>query len=53
MLKRVTSGDDGNVEDGENSLTTAPSPTGEGSGHSGGGDNNGGGGDNGEGLDMG
>ena len=53
VLKRVTSGDDGNVEDGENSLTPAPSPTGKGSGNSGGGDNNGGGGDNGEGLDMG
>ena len=59
--KRVTSGDDGTVED-ENSLTPDPSPTGEGSGNSGGGsnggtntggDNNGGGGDNGEGLDMG
>ena len=42
-----------------NSLTPAPSPTGEGSGNSGGGTNtggdgnNGGGGDNGEGLDMG
>ena len=58
VLKRVTSGDDGTVED-ENSLTPDPSPTGEGSGNSGGGtntgggDNNGGGGDNGEGLDMG
>ena len=60
-VKRVTSGDDGTVED-ENSLTPDPSPTGEGSGNSGGGsnggtntggDNNGGGGDNGEGLDMG
>ena len=44
-VKRVTSGDDGTVED-ENSLTPDPSPTGEGSGNSGGGDN-------GEGLDMG
>ena len=59
VLKRVTSGDDGTVED-ENSLTPDPSPTGEGSGNSGGGNtggdnggNNGGGGDNGEGLDMG
>ena len=60
VLKRVTSGDDGTVED-ENSLTPDPSPTGEGSGNSGGGSNsggdnggnNGGGGDNGEGLDMG
>ena len=59
-VKRVTSGDDGTVED-ENSLTPDPSPTGEGSGNSGGGSNsggdnggnNGGGGDNGEGLDMG
>ena len=60
-VKRVTSGDDGTVED-ENSLTPDPSPTGEGSGNSGGGsnggtntggNNNGGGGDNGEGLDMG
>ena len=55
-VKRVTSGDDGTVED-ENSLTPDPSPTGEGSGNSGGGTNsggnNGGGGDNGEGLDMG
>ena len=57
-VKRVTSGDDGTVED-ENSLTPDPSPTGEGSGNSGGGsntgggDNNGGGGDNDEGLDMG
>ena len=67
-VKRVTSGDDGTVED-ENSLTPDPSPTGEGSGNSGGGTNTGGGttggdngggnsggnngGDNGEGLDMG
>ena len=58
-VKRVTSGDDGTVED-ENSLTPDPSPTGEGSGNSGGGSNSGGdnggnngGGDNGEGLDMG
>ena len=50
-VKRVTSGDDGTVED-ENSLTPDPSPTGEGSGNSGGGSNSGGG-DNGEGLDMG
>jgi hypothetical protein len=49
-VKRVTSGDDGTVED-ENSLTPDPSPTGEGSGNSGGGSNSGG--DNGEGLDMG
>ena len=61
VLKRVTSGDDGTVED-ENGLTPDPSPTGEGSGNSGGGSNGGtntggggnnGGGDNGEGLDMG
>ena len=53
-VKRVTSGDDGTVED-ENSLTPDPSPTGEGSGNSGGGSNGGTntGGDNGEGLDMG
>ena len=55
-VKRVTSGDDGTVED-ENSLTPDPSPTGEGSGNTGGGTNTGGdnngGGDNGEGLDMG
>ena len=51
-VKRVTSTDDGNVED-ENSLTPDPSPTGEGSENSGGGSNSGGGGDNGEGLDMG
>ena len=61
VLKRVTSGDSGEVEDSENSLSPDPSPNGEGSGNSGGGSNsggdnggnNGGGGDNGEGLDMG
>ena len=49
VLKRVTSGDSGDIEDnengltpspsptGENSLTPDPSPTGEGSGNSGGG----------------
>ncbi len=42
-VKRVTSADDGTVEDNENSLTPSPSPTGEGSGNSGGG--NGGGDD--------
>jgi uncharacterized membrane protein YgcG len=45
-VKRVTSTDDGSVEDNE-SLTPDPSPTGEGSGNSGGsntgGDNTGGG----------
>jgi predicted histone-like DNA-binding protein len=35
-VKRVTSADDGTVEDNENSLTPSPSPTGEGSGNSGG-----------------
>ena len=35
-VKRVTSDDDGNVEDND-SLTPSPSPTGEGSGNSGGG----------------
>ena len=40
VLKRVTSSDDGEVED--ESLTPDPSPTGEGSGNTGGGDNNGG-----------
>ena len=47
VLKRVTSGDSGDIEDSENtnvpgngSLTPNPSPTGEGSGN-----NNGGGGD--------
>ena len=48
VLKRVTSGDSGDVEDNENSLTPDPSPTGEGSGNTGGdntgGNNNGGGG---------
>ena len=51
VLKRVTSGDSGDIEDSENtnapgngSLTPNPSPTGEGSGNSGG-NNNGGGGD--------
>ena len=45
VLKRVTSGDSGDVEDNENgSLTPDPSPTGEGSGNSGGG-NSGGNGD--------
>ena len=42
-VKRVTSDDDGNVEDND-SLTPSPSPTGEGSGNSGGG-NSGGNGD--------
>ncbi len=37
VLKRVTSGDNGDVEDNENGLTPSPSPTGEGSGNSGGG----------------
>ena len=44
VLKRVTSGDSGDVEDNENGLTPSPSPTGEGSGNSGGG-NSGGNGD--------
>ena len=51
VLKRVTSGDSGDIEDSENtnapgngSLTPNPSPTGEGSGNSGG-NNNGGSGD--------
>jgi len=43
VLKRVTSGDSGDIEDNENGLTPSPSPTGEGSGNSGG--DNGGGGD--------
>ena len=43
-VKRVTSDDDGNVEDNESGLTPSPSPTGEGSGNSGGG-NSGGNGD--------
>ena len=63
-VKRVTSTDDGEVEDNENGLTPDPSPTGEGSDNQGGsgggtgtitpggGDNNGGGGgDNGDGAD--
>jgi predicted histone-like DNA-binding protein len=37
VLKRVTSGDSGDIEDNENGLTPSPSPTGEGSGNSGGG----------------
>ena len=44
VLKRVTSGDSGDVEDNENGLTPSPYPTGEGSGNSGGG-NSGGNGD--------
>ena len=46
-VKRVTSGDNGDIEDNENGLTPSPSPTGEGSGNSGGntGGDNGGGGD--------
>ena len=50
-VKRVTSDDDGTVEDNENgSLTPDPSPTGEGSGNSGGGNSGGnGGGGNGDG----
>ena len=45
VLKRVTSGDSGDIEDNENGLTPNPSPTGEGSGNSGGGNSGGGGGD--------
>ena len=46
VLKRVTSGDSGDIEDNENgSLTPSPSPTGEGSGNSGGGNSRGGNGD--------
>ena len=46
VLKRVTSGDSGDIEDNENgSLTPSPSPTGEGSGNSGGGNSGGGNGD--------
>ena len=41
-VKRVTSTDDAEVEDPENSLTPDPSPTGEGSENTGGGDNGGG-----------
>ncbi len=44
-VKRVTSDDDGNVEDNESGLTPSPSPTGEGSGNSGGGNSGGGNGD--------
>ena len=44
VLKRVTSGDSGDIENPESSLTPDPSPNGEGSGNSGG-NNNGGGGD--------
>ena len=53
VLKRVTSGDSGEVEDNENGLTPSPSPTGEGSGNSGGGNSggNGGGGNGDEELD--
>ena len=63
VLKRVTSGDSGEVEDSENSLTPDPSPNGEGSDNQGGGtnqggsdntggDNNGGGGNPGGGMDQ-
>ena len=55
-VKRVTSADDGNVEDGENETTNPTNGTNSGGGNNtGGGDNGGnnGGGDNGEGLDMG
>ena len=46
VLKRVTSGDSGDIEDNENgSITPSPSPTGEGSGNSGGGNSGGGNGD--------
>jgi hypothetical protein len=57
-VKRVTSSDDGTVEDGltpdpsNDSLTPNPSPNGEGSENQGGGTNNGGG-DNGGGDDNG
>jgi predicted histone-like DNA-binding protein len=44
VLKRVTSGDNGDVEDND-SLTPSPSPTGEGSGNTGGGNSGGGNGD--------
>ena len=53
VLKRVTSGDSGDIEDTENTnapnggLTPSPSPTGEGSGNSGGSGDNGGGSDDG------
>ena len=43
IVKRVTSTDDAEVEDPENSLTPDPSPTGEGSENTGGSTNNGGG----------
>jgi predicted histone-like DNA-binding protein len=42
VLKRVTSGDSGDIEDNESCLTPSPSPTGEGSGNSGGGNSGGG-----------
>ena len=45
VLKRVTSGDSGDIEDNENGLTPSLSPTGEGSGNSGGGNSGGGNGD--------
>jgi predicted histone-like DNA-binding protein len=45
VLKRVTSGDSGDIEDNENGITPSPSPTGEGSGNSGGGNSGGGNGD--------
>ena len=45
VLKRVTSGDSGDIEDNENGLTPSPSPTGEGSGNSGSGNSGGGNGD--------
>ena len=49
-VKRVTSDDDGTVEDNESGLTPSPSPTGEGSVNSGGGNSGGnGGGGNGDG----
>ena len=53
VLKRVTSGDSGDIEDNENGLTPSPSPTGEGSGNSGSGNTggDGGGGDGGDELD--
>jgi len=63
VLKRVTSGDSGDIEDNENGLTPDPSPNGEGSenqgggsnqggGDNNGGDNNGGGGNPGGGMDQ-
>ena len=45
-VKRVTSTDDGTVEDNENDLTPNPSPNGEGSENQNGGGTNNGGGDN-------